>query len=192
MSESEPQPTFTLKVTIGPSSFDGTGPKADVNAAYLAWIEAMKVTVAARPIPKKSEDRGGDADGEKGGGEGGDVDDDRDDSHVGGRRVDEAIMRRVFKNEHDGPVSLLMQPKTNEECLLLILLGYSLLRNETNVGTVQIGAALAKTGRTIRVDRVMSRMSNMVGASGTSKGKRYSLKNPGEEAAFKILANILN
>ena len=172
---------YKLHVKIGPHEFSAEGPVDDVKEQFDAFKELIS-TAQAVPTEKI---RGADAT-------------DSSELESSADTQDERLLRILYgQNDKRGLVTLRIVRKGKEgipESILLILLGYLILRNEEEVGVTKLKLALAQSGiRTERIDRktVSYVDSGLLIKHGKAKGSRYRLTNTGEAEARRLMEELL-
>lgn len=170
-----------IRVRIGENEFEASGPEELVKEQFERWLAAIQALSgqAAKPTAtnKPSDDSSGAADVPPGG------------------ELDSELIGRAFLLTND-VVSLRMLPRTEavqSDALLLLLLGYATLRNETMVLGTQLTRAAKQSGLGVdRVDRALSRYDALLLKGGARKGSRYGLNNQGRARAQELLRQMLS
>jgi hypothetical protein len=102
---------------------------------------------------------------------------------------------RLFSQDAFYGVALRAMPKgstADEDSLLAVLYGFATILSDTNVSSVLLMRAAEKSGlQASRLDRVLAKHEQFVTRSGSGKGTRYGLNNPGMLKAVEILKGIL-
>ena len=91
-------------------------------------------------------------------------------------------------------VSLTAIPSQESDAALLVMLGNRDMRNNESVTGMEIGDALAQSGRPVtRVDRVMEKLIGeaFVLKSGFRRAVRYRLSNTGHQKALHIARELM-
>lgn len=163
--------TYKLRMKIGAHEFNGEGPEESVRRDFEEW----KALIASLPASLLSETNSGNGFNE---------------SH---NLTDERLDRIYLVDTKQGLVSLRVHPRTrdrNRDAILLILFGYSLMFDQTDVSVGQIKQAMRQTGIKIdRVDKVTAKYidEGYLNKGGTGKGSRYSLTNSGIAKVHELL-----
>lgn len=176
-----------IRIRFGEAEFEAEG-SADVvgenYARFMALLET-KEPPAPRPVDRPREEasaveqpQGRTAEGPPG-----------DTEALG-----EEELRRLFL-QHGSLVSLRLLPHGKErevDALLLILLGYRLLRQQHDVMATQLMKAAKQSGLQVgRLDRTIGKQTAQVTSGGSGRGKRYALNNQGVRKAEQIARSIL-
>ena len=178
-------PTFRLNTKLpNGAEFDMTGDKDTVKEMFALFLDAQKgvvapVQLAAQPIikPTVEETLG------------------LNPPPLGDTALDRALLDRLFAQDRLGNVSLRALPRGEDrdaDAMLAILYGFAVLRGDTAVTAARLMSSARQSGiQNIRLYRVIARSSQFVTESGTGKGKRYGLNNPGMRQAEAILKATL-
>lgn len=157
------------------AEFEADGPKAaDLFAQFLEVVRSMKGSEAPDETgsPREPASTGQD----------GDFD------------VDPKTVKRIFQ-DRNGVVSLTAMPRTERseaDALLVVLLGYSILRNLHTVSAPQLMQSARQSGiQADRIDRILAPYGNYLTVGGFKKGKKYGLNNQGITRAKEVLKGIL-
>lgn len=109
--------------------------------------------------------------------------------------LDRALLDRLFSQDRLGNISLRALPRGDDrdaDAMLAMLYGFSVLRGDTAVTAARLMSSARQSGiQNIRLYRVIARNSQYITESGTGKGKRYGLNNPGMKQAEAILKATL-
>lgn len=174
---------YKLHIKIGPHEFHGEGSEERVRADFEEWKNLITGGAAPQkpgqaPTPQvigvADVMTPGDADTQR--------------------------LNRLFLQDDKGVISLKIRPTTETpvaDALLLILLGYKLLKNKEDVLVTQLNAALDKsgTGAGERIDRAPGVSSylrdNLIIKGGRARGGRYQLSNTGVARAQALMESML-
>jgi hypothetical protein len=175
---------ITVKLPNG-AEFFAEGTEASVKESFASFLEALKSNGASTG-PLRLEQFAGTAEPEP---RTGDV------SSGPAVYLDAAVLERLFRMEPNGDVTLTALPRGPQkevDALLGLLFGFATLRHQTAVSATRLMRAAKQSGvQPARLDRVLARQGQFITESGTGKGKRYGLNNPGRRRAEEILAGIL-
>lgn len=180
-------PPYKVRAQFGAFAFEAEGDKDTVMEQYRMFLDALKATSAAVPLPKstppqsvpvtqvESLERGIDLPAPDSGG------------------ISPELLERAYSRER-GVISLRVIPpgKTGAaDALLLLLLGYHVLKGEHDVYGTQLMKAARISGLPIdRIDRVISDHRGLFIRGGARRGARYALNNQGKVRAKAILEGI--
>jgi hypothetical protein len=170
------QNKFNIELPNG-AKFIAEGDATLVRELFQDWKE-MSRALATPTSPKPDPDPPGDKE-----------------NADGARHIPGTLFDRVYSQDRLGNVSLKALPRGEDkesEALLLILYGFSALRNETSVTADRLSKSARQSGiQNIRLHRVIARQTQYITESGTKKGKRYGLNNPGLKKGAELLENLL-
>ena len=106
----------------------------------------------------------------------------------------ESFLDRVFRVDGE-VVSLRAMPRTpkaQSDALILLLYGYSRIKNQHDVTAPRLAQAAKQTGiQTERLDRILAQNNGFVVKAGFKKGVRYGLNNPGMKRCEELLSSLL-
>jgi hypothetical protein len=109
--------------------------------------------------------------------------------------LDQTSLMRIFDLRDDGSVILKMHPKgpdKDADALLLLLYGYSRLKNEKYVLVTHLRRAARQSGISMRYPAYeFARNGRFMMRAGQRKGSNYSLNSQGLAMARQIAAKIL-
>ncbi len=167
---------YKLNIKVGPHEFHGEGAEESVRRDFEEWKSLISTAEASKAGTNKFTNTAPEA---------------------GAGEIDQQQLSKLFINdEKKSLVSLKLLPQTDDrdgDALLLILLGFKLIRQQEEVSVTDLTPALKQSGCTgDRVDRIASRAlsQNLLHKGGRAKGSRYSLTNSGIEYA-KNLSNSM-
>jgi len=175
--------THKLRIRIGDAEFEAEGSESSVKAQYDAFLQALAAQGAAEArapaapgsAPKDHIEQNGEPDESAG--------------------VDEALIEKAYLLGKDGLVSLKYLPKSDQreaDALLLILFGYTTLKQADAVLGTQLTRAARQSGISIdRVDRALAKHDTLLLKGGARKGVKYSLNNQGRVKAQEMLKQML-
>jgi hypothetical protein len=164
-----------VRIKIGDAEFEAEGSEESVKQQYADFLAALAVA-GPQKAPK--------ADGAKG------------NNQQDAAEPDKSALTRLFQVDGD-LVSLKFLPKTETatpDALMLLLLGYALLKNQEMVLGTQLTRAARQSGlaKIERVDRAFGKYGDdFLQRGGAKKGTRYGLNNQGTNKAKELLAMML-
>jgi hypothetical protein len=176
MAERNTDIQHSIRVKIGDAEFEASGAESTVQKQYEAFLRALGPTTA-----RDSQQQG-----------------DPGESHgkqsTGTTHPLDAHLRKVFSIKGDD-VSLLARPRgaqADADALLMILWGYSHLKNTTTVVVTDLKRSAKQSGLQVeRIDRVISPHAQYYVVAGTRKGTKYTLNNPGDDYAKRLIDGVL-
>lgn len=108
--------------------------------------------------------------------------------------IDPALLKRIFSEGKSGLISLRTLPNGDEkksDAIFLILLGYLLLRDQSEVKASELLLAAKQSGLTLsRLDDTLDKYDALVARGGIKRGSRYALTNPGIEYAESVALRL--
>jgi hypothetical protein len=108
--------------------------------------------------------------------------------------LESSLIKRLFAEGKDGLISLRVLPNTEEkksDAIFLILFGYLILKDQSEVKAGELLIAARQSGLTLsRIDDTMDKFDVLVTRGGIKRGSRYALTNPGIEYAESVAAKM--
>ena len=172
---------FKINMKLGEGvEFNAEGPEALVREALAAFLER-----ASNHSPHSTPPGEAPVDQAQGS-------DQREDRQSAGK-FSESIIDRVFRVDGE-VVSLRAIPTTakpNADALLLLIYGYSRIKNQHDVTATRLAQAARQTGiQTDRLDRTIAQNNGLVVKAGVKKGVRYGLNNPGIKRCEELISTL--
>lgn len=165
--------THKLHVKIGQHEFEAEGQEQVVNEQYEKFLAAVSTSPIQPPSihtenkVQKVETRDG---------------------------IAPELLERAFSVDNEGIVSLRVRPNTatrNADALVLILYGFRVLRQSSEVPVLAVMEAARQSGIQIeRADRAIAPHNELVIRGGTRRGGRYGLNNAGVVHAENLLREM--
>jgi hypothetical protein len=171
---------YRLKIKIGDHEFDAEGAAEVVQAQFEVFKELILSVPAKATQRTPAAANGNGGDGENG-----------DKAGSAGQLELDKIMKL------DGRVvSLTVRAASQDDAVLLTLLGQRQYRDNNSVTGGEIKDGLRQSGQPIdRVDRVLDKLSadtsGLVITIGQHKGRRYRLTNAGITRAHEVARNLI-
>lgn len=198
--------SYKLFVRVGNAEFKAIGPEATVREQFDSFLNALSAipttqNLAAAVKPKKqmagaAATVGGVVESGLPAGYHEQFDDDTDlDSDVdeAGQPLSKELIARAYRTDGDA-VSLRVLPQGNDsaaEAILLLIYGFQTIRNENEVGALELTEAARRSGITLsRIDRTIARMTGLIRKGGRKRGTRYQLTNPGINRSEELLMEM--
>lgn len=175
--------SYKLRIKIGPYEFEAEGPQDAVQKQF----EAFKTMIDSGtiPVPEVAE-------------ESPPTDTDDNSAQTLQDLFSQAQLDVLYAHDSKRKLVSLRMPVQGQrrapDAILLILLGYRMLRNDDEVPVTQLKPALAQSGiRVQRVDRQTERYINdgLLLKIGRGKGGRYRLTNKGQAIAEGLMKELL-
>ena len=169
--------SYKLHLKIGPHEFSAEGPVEVVKQDFELWkalIQEVPVQVApAAPVEQNG----------------------KPPANTSGPAKEQMDKVYLFDDKRD-LLSLRILPRSDDryaDAVLLVLLGYKLIKHLDEVMVTQLKPAMRQSGCMVeRIDQVAAKYvrQGFLNKGGMGKGGRYSLTNSGIEKAAALLHNL--
>ena len=166
---------YKLNVKIGEHEFNSEGAAEDVKEAFSIWKELIASTNHSA-APKEQ----------------------RNGFFSAGSQGEAERLNRLFLHDPNKDlVSVKIFPRGNDrerDTVLLILLGYKLLKDQHEVMATKLTPAMRQSGCKLdRIDRIAAKYvhQGLINKGGIGKSGRYSLTNTGVAKATEIMEGLL-
>lgn len=169
--------TYKLHIKIGENEFNSEGPAEIVKEAFDTWRELIASMPSKPTVSKEGRNNS---------------------KYIDPDNIEPERLNRLFLYDPTKDLmSVRIFPRGTErerDTLLLILLGYKVLKDKHEVMATKLTRSMRQSGcKVTRVDRLAAKYINqgLVNKGGMAKSGHYSLTNTGLARAIEIMDEIL-